>query len=351
MNLREQIINSAAPYTIAADAELEGRNTFRVAAKANLLIDVRDAQCLPEIFEIPAVVKNNVFVLGEGSNVLFTRDYSGVILSLKTLGIKIVDENVNSVIVRAEGGENWHHFVQWSLGHGWNGLENLSLIPGTVGASPIQNIGAYGVEVGELIHAVDAYDRKRAKFIRFNQIECGFAYRHSIFKTEPERWVVIAVEFRLQRNAALKLDYAGIRDELAAMHVDVPNALQVAEAVCRVRTRKLPNPLLIGNAGSFFKNPIIDVELAHILKQNHPKMPVFPASDETQSKLSAAWLIEQSGWKGFRDVDAGVSDLHSLVLVNYDKAKGIDIAKLALQIRADVEAKYGVRLEAEPIVL
>lgn len=337
-------------FTVIENASLEGRNTFRVPARTDLLIDIADAAALPRVFALPALRHGQVMVLGQGSNTLFTRDWPGVIVAVAAAGIRLLQDSGDAALIRVEAGENWHDFVQWSLTRGFAGLENLALIPGTVGAAPIQNIGAYGTEVGEFIATVEAYDRHTGDVVRIAAMHCAFGYRDSLFKRDPQRYVVFAVEFRLARTRELRLDYAGVREELAAMGIDAPSPAMVAEAVIRLRTRKLPNPALIGNAGSFFKNPSVDAAIAADLKHEHPGLPVWPALP-SQQKLSAAWLIESCGFRGLREGDAGVSSQHALVLVNHGRATGAQIWALAQRIREAVQKSFGVLLEPEPIVV
>lgn len=338
-------------YTLTENAPLTGRNTFRFPVRAKLLAEVRRASALPELFAFPMLREGPVLVLGEGSNLLLVDDVPGVVVSLAMHAITIVSEDESGVLVRGEAGVPWNDFVQFTLGHGLGGLENLSLIPGTVGASPIQNIGAYGVEVAEYIETVEAFDREQLRLERLDRGQCAFGYRDSLFKRQAGRWVVTAVEFRLPRKAPLRLDYAGIREELAAMGVEHPRPSQVAEAVIRLRTRKLPNPALVGNAGSFFKNPIVEQETARELLARHPGLPVFTSGESGQAKLSAAWLIEACGWKGHREGDAGVSEQHALVLVNHGSASGREVLELARRVAASVLERFGVRLEPEPRVI
>jgi UDP-N-acetylmuramate dehydrogenase len=343
-------IASEPGYTIVENASLEGRNTFRVPAHAELLIDVTRPESLPQLFGMTALRNGQVLILGEGSNILFTRDWPGVVLSMSATGIHILENRGEAVLVRVEAGENWNDFVCWSLAHGYVGLENLSLIPGAVGAAPIQNIGAYGVEVREFIGTVEAFDRTTNTQARLDNADCAFAYRDSRFKREPGRYVVTAVEFLLPRTRELRLDYAGVREELAAMKIDVPTAPTVAKAVCRLRTRKLPNPALIGNAGSFFKNPIVATELAENLHRENPTLAIWHVAD-SRRKLSAAWLIEACGFKGLREGDAGVSSRHALVLVNHGHATGAEIWNLAQKIQKAVRQRFDVALEPEPILI
>jgi UDP-N-acetylmuramate dehydrogenase len=343
-------VASEPGYIVVENASLEGRTTFRVPARTELLIDVNRAEVLGDLFALPALRSDNVLVLGGGSNILFTRDWPGVVVSFSATGIKMLENSADASRVRVAAGENWNDLVQWSLAHGFSGLENLALIPGTVGAAPIQNIGAYGVEVREFVECVEVFDRNARTDARMSNADCGFAYRDSVFKRDPQRYLVTAVEFRLPRNRALRLDYAGVREELAALKIEVPTPPAVAEAVCRLRTRKLPNPALIGNAGSFFKNPIVSSTRADTIRETHPNLTAWKAGSDTE-KLSAAWLIEACGLKGLREGDAGVSGQHALVLVNHGRATGAQIWTLAQRVRDDVEQRFGVLLEPEPIIV
>jgi len=355
-------------YRLVENARLDARNTFGVPACAPVLIEVADAAALPDLFANAVPGDAPVLVLGGGSNLLFAGDPEGVVLALGGQHIATRDADAGDgarVIVRADAGVEWHALVLWTLSQGLAGLENLALIPGTVGAAPIQNIGAYGVEVGEAIHAVEAFERHGAGMCRLSPEQCAFAYRDSVFKREPGRFVVTAVEFALSRGAAPRLGYSGIVQELAAMGVDgEPRASQVADAVIRIRRRKLPDPAVIGNAGSFFKNPVVPATVADALASRHPGLPVFPVApfpadaaahgdtgDGGLRKLSAAWLIDACGWKGHRRGDAGVSDAHALVLVNHGNATGAQLLELARDIAASVHERFGVALEPEPRIV
>lgn len=333
-------------------------NTFGIPARAGVLIECDDPADLPDLFA-DALHGTRPLILGGGSNLLIVDD-PRVALRLTARDMRVLATRDDHVLVRADAGVEWNAFVLWTLEQGCAGLENLALIPGTVGAAPIQNIGAYGVEVGERIVAVEAFEREAGVFRRFDAAECAFAYRDSVFKREPDRWLIIAVEFALPPAAAqspesLKLDYAGIRDELTAMGVARPGARDVAEAVSRLRRRKLPDPDVIGNAGSFFKNPIVPAMQAEALLIRHPSLPVFRADDPGTRKLSAAWLIEQCGWKGaradFGSGDAGVSDRHALVLVNHGGANGAELLALARNIADSVRTRFGVAIEPEPRIV
>ena len=345
-----------ASYRIVENARLDARNTFGVAACAPMLVEVADAAALPELFGYAMLRDGPVLVLGGGSNLLFAGDPAATVLALGGQDIRLIEDDGRLAIVRADAGVEWHALVLWTLGHGLAGLENLALIPGTVGAAPIQNIGAYGVEVREHVHVVEAFDRMRGGVVRLQRGDCAFAYRDSIFKRAPDRYVVIAVEFELSRGLQFRLDYAGLADELLAMGIDAAaldgvRPSQVAEAVCRIRRRKLPDPAVLGNAGSFFKNPIVPAAHADALQSAQPSLPVFRGSDASTRKLSAAWLIDACGWKGFREGDAGVAASHALVLVNHGQASGAQLLGLARRIAASVHERFGVALEPEPRIV
>jgi UDP-N-acetylmuramate dehydrogenase len=335
-------------YQLAENVSLAGRNTFRIPARAAMMADVTRTEALTELFDFAMLRDGPVMVLGEGSNLLFADDFPGVIVCLTMAKTSVLEDDGAHALVRAEAGMNWNDLVTWTLAKGLSGLENMALIPGTVGACPIQNIGAYGVEVGEFIETVEAFHRGTQQLKRVSHADCTFAYRDSVFKADLDQWVITAVEFRLPRERELKLDYSGVREELAAMGVETPRATHVAEAISRIRTRKLPNPALIGNAGSFFKNPLLPADIADALKSEYPQLPMFGGDAPGQRKLSAAWMIEAAGWKGFREGDAGVSGQHALVLVNHGHASGAQLLSLAHRVADSVQEKFGVALEPEP---
>jgi UDP-N-acetylmuramate dehydrogenase len=315
-----------------------------------MMADVSRNEGLAELFDFAMLREGPVMMLGEGSNLLFAGDFPGVVVCMATAKVSILEDDGTHALVRAEAGANWNDFVGWTLARGLCGLENMALIPGTVGATPIQNIGAYGVEVREFIETVEAFHRGTQQLKRIANADCGFGYRDSMFKAALADWAITAVEFRLPRQRELRLDYAGVKEELAAMGVEAPRASHVAEAISRIRTRKLPNPALIGNAGSFFKNPVLPLAQAEALRDAHPGLPLF-GSDANVRKASAAWLIEQAGWKGFREGDAGISAQHALVLVNHGRATGPQLLALARRVAADVQGKFGIALEPEPRII
>ena len=336
-------------YTLTEQASLAALNTLRVPARANLLADIRDAAKLPELLDFPAIRQRRLLVLGEGSNVLFTGDFDGTVLLMSTRGVQ-VESDGDSARIAVAAGEHWDDFVRWTLGQGYAGLENLIMIPGTVGAAPIQNIGAYGCEVAEFVESVEAWDIHERRVVTLDHATCAFAYRDSLFKHEPGRYIVTAVRFVLPRSRPLRIDYAGIAEELQRMAVDNPAPFHVAEVVVRLRTRKLPDPAVIGNAGSFFKNPIIETSQADALKREYPELPAWPQPDGRR-KISAAWMIETAGFKGFREGDAGISNRHALVLVNHGNASGPQLWALAQKVMLGVRDKFGVQLQPEPVVI
>jgi UDP-N-acetylmuramate dehydrogenase len=335
-------------WSLTDNASLKALNTFHVDARAEQLLELHEPSVLPEVLALPQVADKPLLVLGSGSNVLLAGDVPGTVLVFGNREITPLEHRADHTLVRAGAGVNWHGLVMWSLQNGLSGLENLALIPGTVGAAPIQNIGAYGVQVDEFIHAVEAWDRTTGEWVRLDAEACRFGYRDSVFKHEPDRYLITAVEFRLPLLHDLRVGYAGITEEMQAMGVELPVAADVANAVIAIRRRKLPDPDVLGNAGSFFKNPVLPLEQVEVLLQQYPELPVYPAAENHLRKISAAWLIEACGWKGYRDGDAGVAPSHALVLVNHGNATGAQLLDLARRISASVLEKFGVPIEPEP---
>jgi UDP-N-acetylmuramate dehydrogenase len=337
-------------YTLAEDAPLAAHTTFGVPAQARRLVTLHQASALPGVLADSGLMQGPLLVLGQGSNVLFTRDWPGTVLQVRTRGIGVLDDGGGRTRVRVDAGESWDDFVGWSLAQGLCGLENLVAIPGTVGAAPIQNIGAYGSEVGEFIESVEAWDRATGATCRLDRAACLFGYRDSLFKHAPGRYVVTAVTFLLPHARPLRTGYPGVQEELAALGAGEVTPSRVAVAIRRVRGRKLPDPARTGNAGSFFKNPHVGQDVAEALQQAHPGMPGWPAQDG-RVKLSAAWLVEDCGFKGLQEGPAAVSTQHALVLVNQGGASGAQVWSLAERIRAGVRARFGIELEPEPQIL
>ncbi|MCP2040802.1 UDP-N-acetylmuramate dehydrogenase [Neisseria sp. HSC-16F19] len=332
--------------------DLRPHHTFGLPVHAAAWVELTDAARLPEILALPEYDPATVLWLGGGSNVLFGGDYAGLVVHLAHKGIAAEARADGRVAVTAQAGEIWHDFVQHTVAQGWYGLENLSLIPGTVGAAPVQNIGAYGVEVGEYIASVYCFDVDTQQFVTLDAAACRFAYRDSLFKQEGRgRYVICAVTFVLDTVFAPRLAYgdvAAVAAEIAAGRAI--GAADVAAAVCRIRQSKLPDPKVLGNAGSFFKNPVVDAETAAALLAQHPTLPHYPQADG-RVKLAAGWLIDQCGLKGFAVGGAAVHDKQALVLVNRDHASAADVRALAQTVQARVAEGFGVALEPEPVWL
>jgi len=335
--------------TIQEQVSLRPYNSLAVDVRAHYFVQVHSVEQLCEALRWANAQKLEVLLLGGGSNLVLSKDFAGLVLQLDLRGIDWIEDDTEQVVVRVQAGENWHAFVQWSLAQGLSGLENLSLIPGSVGAAPVQNIGAYGVEAKDAIVQVQALERESLMPVTLTAAECMFAYRDSIFKQQPGRWVIVSVDFCLSRTSQLKLGYGPIRDWLTQHGIIAPTATDVSRAVIAIRQSKLPDPAQLPNTGSFFKNPVVSAEQAQSLQRDYPQLVSYPTADG-QIKLAAGWLIEQAGWKGFRDGDAGVHAQQALVLVNYGQATGSDILALASRIQADIAKRFSVQLEIEPVV-
>ncbi|MDP3978688.1 MAG: UDP-N-acetylmuramate dehydrogenase [Pseudomonas sp.] len=336
--------------SVQPQVSLKVYNSFAVDVAARWFAEAHDDDQVREALAYARQRQLPVLLLGGGSNMLLTADVEALVLRMASRGIRVLQDDGERVLVEAEAGEPWHPFVQWTLQQGLVGLENLSLIPGTVGAAPMQNIGAYGVELKDLFVGLTALDRRSGELREFSLGDCGFAYRDSLFKQQAGRWVILRVRFALNRTAALHLEYGPLRQRLAEQGVTAPTAVDVSQVICAIRSEKLPDPAVLGNAGSFFKNPLVSVELAQRLGAEHADLVAYPQADG-RVKLAAGWLIERAGWKGFREGDAGVHRLQALVLVNYGQATGQQLLALAQRIQADVFRRFAVELEIEPNVL
>lgn len=327
-------------------------NSFRIQANARYFATFQNMEELELLLTDPRTASSNqLFILGGGSNILLTKDIDGIVLKNELTGIELIYEDDAHYYVRAQAGTNWHSFVTWCVNNNYAGLENLSLIPGNVGASPMQNIGAYGVEVKDLITEVSAYHIKEKRIQHFTNRDCAFGYRESIFKRALKgQYIILSVTFRLNKQVKLNTSYGAIEQELIAAGVQQPSIKDVAAAVIRIRQSKLPDPAVIGNAGSFFKNPVIESSLHERLKEQYPQMPSYPAGSDTM-KIAAGWLIEQCGWKGYRKLDAGCHSKQALVLVNYGSASGKELLDLSEAIITSVAERFGITLEREVNIL
>ncbi|WEX18494.1 UDP-N-acetylmuramate dehydrogenase [Pseudomonas sp. G11] len=332
---------------VLTQVSLKPFNSFGIDVRAQLFAEAHSDDDVREALACAAVHALPLLVIGGGSNLLLTQDIPALVLRMATQGIRVLHDDGLHVVVEAEAGEAWHPFVLWTLEHGFCGLENLSLIPGTVGAAPMQNIGAYGVEIKDVFAGLTALDRQTGELRDFSLQECQFAYRDSLFKHETGRWLILRVRFALSRASHLKLDYGPVQQRLAGQGITEATPSDVSRAICSIRREKLPDPAELGNAGSFFKNPLVSQALAEELRGVYPDLVAYPQADG-QMKLAAGWLIDKAGWKGFRDGDAGVHKMQALVLVNYGGATGHDIANLALRIQRDIAERFNVELEMEP---
>lgn len=304
-----------------------------------------------ELQEAISSCNDHPLIIGGGSNILFTQNYNGTVLQNRVKGIQVEAQDNDTITIKAGGGENWHRFVLHCIDNGWGGLENLSLIPGCVGASPMQNIGAYGVEIKDVFHSLTAFHIQEQTNYTFSGGDCRFGYRESIFKRKyKDQFVITAVCYKLQKKPVLHIEYGAIRQELEKMGVTTPGIRDVSNAVIRIRQSKLPDPAVIGNAGSFFKNPSIPAQQYQQLLLQYENMVGYANADGTV-KIAAGWLIEASGWKGFTRGNAGVHDKQALVLVNHGHATGEEIYRLSEEIIASVQQKFGINLEREVNIL
>ncbi|MDI2591368.1 UDP-N-acetylmuramate dehydrogenase [Pseudomonas sp. N3-W] len=332
---------------VQSQVSLKPFNSFGVDVRAQLFAEAHSDADVREALACAAASAVPLLVIGGGSNLLLTADVQALVLRMATRGIRILSDDASKVVIEAEAGEPWHPFVQHTLAQGLSGLENLSLIPGTVGAAPMQNIGAYGVEIKDVFAGLTALDRQTGELRDFSLHDCNFGYRDSLFKQLPGRWLILRVRFVLSRTAHLHLEYGPVRQRLTEQGIDHPTPSDVSQAICSIRSEKLPDPRVLGNAGSFFKNPLVSAALVAQLKLEYPDLVAY-AQPDGQMKLAAGWLIERAGWKGFREADAGVHKLQALVLVNYGTATGLQLLELAQRIQKDISQRFHVDLEMEP---
>lgn len=338
-------MNKPATLPLLHNISLKSLNTFGMDVSAKDFIEISKESELPALLKTISQYPGKVMFLGGGSNVLFTRDFEGLIVKISIKGIEILEEDDDFVYIRGMAGENWDEFVQFCVDRNYGGLENLSLIPGNVGTSPIQNIGAYGVELKDTFHLCEAVSLRTGEFREFFARDCAFGYRDSVFKNElKDQYLILSVIFKLSKQPVLNTSYGAIAAELQELELE-PSVKNIALSVSHIRRSKLPDPEVLGNAGSFFKNPVVGSKLAETLKSKFPDMPVYPA--ENGVKLAAGWLIDQCGLKGYRLDDAGVHEKQALVLVNYGQATGNDMLALANHIMETVYKKFTIRLQPE----
>ena len=327
------------------NTSLKAYNTFGIDVAAEHLISIESTGEL--VKTLAEINQKELLILGGGSNVLFMNDIKGTVLLNKLEGISVVDENEGHVWVKAGGGVNWHEFVLHCIHQNWAGIENLSLIPGSVGAAPMQNIGAYGVETKDVFHELEAIEISTGKIITFSNSDCQFGYRESVFKRALKgQYLISSVIFKLDKKPTFKTSYGAITNELENMKVTKLSIQAISNAVINIRRSKLPDPKVTGNAGSFFKNPVVPISLAENIKKEYPEAAAYPV-DNNSMKLAAGWLIDKAGWKGKTYGNYGVHPKQALVLVNYGGATGQNIYDLSTEILADINSKFGVELERE----
>ncbi|MEX0720626.1 MAG: UDP-N-acetylmuramate dehydrogenase [Balneolaceae bacterium] len=334
------------PPVIQEKFDLKHHNTMGISAIARYFVAIESVDDLKSILKDNRFKKLPLLIIGGGSNLLFVNDFEGLVIHNQIKGKELIEETHNYVDLKIGGGENWHELVLHCVEKGWGGIENLSLIPGSAGAAPIQNIGAYGVELEEVFVSLEAVEISAGEKKSFNKEECDFAYRDSIFKNSLKgKFVITSVTLRLQKNPTINTTYRVLNEKLKEERIQIPTIKDVSEAVIEIRQSKLPDPAQIGNTGSFFKNPVISKQQFERLQQQYAEIPHYPAGEKV--KIPAAWLIDQCGWKGKRVGDAGVHELQALVIVNYGNASGQEIWELAVQIQKSVQQKFGVELTPE----
>ncbi len=332
---------------ILENFNLKHFNTFHVSAHARYFVAVSSIDELREALRFRQQHQLSYMLIGQGSNLLFKQDFPGLVIELDIKGIEVVQETAEHVFVEVACGEIWHDFVMYCLDHDWFGLENLSLIPGTVGAAPVQNIGAYGVELADVLYSVHAMEIASGDSVDFSNDECEFDYRDSVFKNRlKDRYIICSVVFRLGRKADINLAYPSLAQALAHLPPEDITPRLVSETVCRIRASKLPDPGVLGNAGSFFWNPVLEKTDFDALKQRYPDIVGYPTTG-SRVKVPAAWLIEKAGWKGYREGDVGVHSEHALVLVNHGSASGAALVALSEKIQHSVRDLFGIQLWPE----
>jgi UDP-N-acetylmuramate dehydrogenase len=329
-----------------ANVSLKNLTTFRIDVLAKCYTALNTVEEAIDFFKTKSAPLPHL-ILGGGSNILFTQPFEGTVIKNNITGITVLEENDTGILVKAGAGENWHHFVMHCIENNYAGIENLSLIPGNVGASPMQNIGAYGVEVKDVIEFVEALDVQDGTFHTFSNEACAFGYRSSIFKTSAKgKYMITAVGYRLHKTPTFHTAYGAIQEELSRLGIQKLSIKAISQAVCNIRRSKLPDPKVLGNAGSFFKNPVVNAQQLNELKSQFANIPYYPQPDGT-FKLAAGWMIEQCGWKGKRVGNCGVHNKQALVLVNYGGATGEEIHTLSERVLDAVLETFNVQLERE----
>lgn len=322
-------------------------NTFGIDVKAKYFTSINTVNELIEIKKSEKFKDRELLILGGGSNILFTKDFNGLVILNNIKGKEIVDQNDDSIILKIGAGENWHELVMYCVDNGWGGIENLSLIPGNTGTAPMQNIGAYGVEIKETFVELEALEISSGKIVKFSNSECEFGYRESVFKNKMKnKYIILNITLELNKNPILNINYGDVKAILETKKIETPTIKDVSNAIISIRQRKLPDPKKIGNSGSFFKNPIIDINLLKLIEGKYPNVVSYKIN-ENKFKIAAGWMIEKAGWKGKKFNNFGVHENQALVLVNYGLANGKEIFNLSEKIILDIKEKFGITLERE----
>jgi len=329
------------------NVSLKPFNTFGIDITSRYFAEINVEDDYQKLLSSPLLKENRLLIIGEGSNILFSNDFEGLVVKINTKGIEILAEDADEVTIKVQAGENWNDFVKFCISKKYTGIENLSMIPGNVGGSPVQNIGAYGVEVKDAIQEVEVLEIETGEKTIFSNAECKFGYRNSIFKNElKNKFIITSVTFKLSKKACFSVSYGSIAKELRAMCLRKVTLESVGEAVCNLRTQKLPDPKDLGNGGSFFKNPIVSAEKYGKLKSLFPNIIAYEVPG-IGYKLAAGWMIEQCQWKGKRLGNVGVYDKQALIIVNYGEAKGTEVLEFAEKIRESVQQKFDIKLDFE----
>ena len=322
-------------------------NTFAVDVKAKYFISINTVNELIELTKTKVFKDLQLLILGGGSNILFTKDFEGLVILNNIKGKEIIDQTQESIFLKIGAGENWHELVMYTVDNGWGGIENLSLIPGNSGTAPMQNIGAYGVEIKETFVELEALEISSGKIVKFNNSDCEFGYRESVFKNKMKnQYIIVNITLELKKNPVLNINYGDVKAILESQNINNPSIKQVSDAIISIRQSKLPDPKIIGNSGSFFKNPIVSLNQLELIKKKYPNVVNYKIN-ENEFKIAAGWMIERAGWKGKKFNNYGVHEKQALVLVNYGLANGMEIFNLSEEIILDIKDKFGITLERE----
>ena len=322
-------------------------NTFGVDVKAKYFISINTVNELIDLTKTKVFKDLQLLILGGGSNILFTKDFDGLIILNNIKGKEIIDQTQESIFLKIGAGENWHELVMYTVDNGWGGIENLSLIPGNTGTAPMQNIGAYGVEIKETFVELEALEISSGKIVKFNNSDCEFGYRESVFKNKMKnQYIILNITLELKKNPVLNINYGDVKAILESQNINNPSIKEVSNTIISIRQSKLPDPKIIGNSGSFFKNPIVSLNQLEFIKKKYPNVVNYKIN-ENEFKIAAGWMIERAGWKGKKFNNYGVHEKQALVLVNYGLANGMEIFNLSEEIILDIKDKFGITLERE----